>query len=256
MKRHTRPPAIQTVSWEQTTVPHPHSSPFVIALVFNWIDDSDHLRRKLLEAAELISQSFSSGLLLLLLLCLLSKLDLKKAGEWFCQRKNIQTWFKDEIKKWMLAAACGGKTHQTLNAVLHNSCFSGHYEEKKSKISGNTGNNNSWYMLTSKETKFHHDLWPQHCLDLLFATRNLKTFYFWFVTLKLFLWFIVTLLWDVVCSATCWQKQDQLIWPQKSRASSVRGDEWFWIPLEKRLSARSSVLVGVQMMRPSADSGV
>lgn len=152
----------------------------------------------------------------------------------------------------MLAAACGGKTHQTLNAVLHNSCFSGHYEEKKSKISGNSGNN-SWYMLTSKETKFHHDLWPQR---RLFATRNLKTFCFSFVTLTLFLWFIVTLLWDVVCSATCWQKQDQLTWPQESRASSVRSDESFWIPFEKRLSARSSVLVRVQMMRPSADSGV
>lgn len=94
MKRRTRPPAIQTVSWEQTTVPHPHSGHFVIALVFNWIDDSDHLRRKLLEAAELISQSFSSGLLLLLLLCLLSELDLKKKT-----KKKIQTWFKDEIKK-------------------------------------------------------------------------------------------------------------------------------------------------------------
>lgn len=65
----------------------------------------------------------------------------------------------------MLAAACGGKT-------LGN------------KISGNSGNN-SWYMLPSKETKFHHDLWPltptspvcnQEPENLLFLICNLDTF--------------------------------------------------------------------------------
>lgn len=151
----------------------------------------------------------------------------------------------------MLAAACGGKTHQTLNAVLHNSCFSGHDEEKKSKISGNSGNN-SWYMLTSKETKFHHDLWPltptspvcnQEPENLLFLICNLDTF---------------SLIHRHLIMGCCLQrqKQDQLTWPQKSRASSVTSDKGFWIPFEKRLSARSSVLVGVQTMRLSADSGV